>query len=147
MGDWGFNEQEVKQKRKNKSYSLTYRGSHKDSDKKGVMYDETPCLYELPQIGAKVIVRQKEVFVRSPGDTSLFGDFEEEHIAWRTPSRFYDAFHKPAIYDVVGYSLGIDKPMDVRNDVILQRKCHGNILEERLRTIYIASGSTQLLEV
>ena len=137
--------EEGKRKGTNKSYSLTYRGSRKDSEKFGPMYEETPNLYQLPPIGTNVIVRQKEVFVRSLGDGDKKG---EEHLAWRIPSRFYDAFHKPAVFTIKGYTRGIENPLDDSNDVILVRNTPGGyILTERIRTIYVASGSMQLLEV
>lgn len=95
---------------------------------------------ELPEIGTRVIVKEKEVYSRETKDLGAIRIVD-------SPS-YFNAWNKPREFTVEGYTKGIENPLDYSNLAILKYTApNGYSFIQHIHTVYIASGSMFLCPV
>jgi len=111
-----------KAKRKKSGYHLTDWSCRREKDY-GPRYANKVALFPLPPVGTKVKVYIRENFERG---RSLDKNVVSRYIPY---DRCVDVFRRAITYTVVEYSMGIDKPLEKGNGVLLEAQV-GNRLEQ-----------------
>ncbi len=119
-------------------------GYEKKSESVGIMYEKNEVLRPLPEIGEYVIV---ETQTWRPSDIR---HMVSEEPGWKVEDCHRDAYNRPIIYLVEGYTMGIDKPLQPMNKVILKESeyPHGKLFRKpgntEIRTILLVSANMRL---
>lgn len=116
-------------------------GIRREKGNYGERYEQNQVINSLPAIGQKVVVLEKDVLERTRGK-------EEVLVVYRPSYSHRDAFNVPFVYEVIGYTKGIKKPLDKTNAVILSHTCKGGYkITTYLKTLPIVTGSMMLCDV
>lgn len=111
----------------------------------GEIRESNKVVNELPQIGEFVVVMDKYLYERS--------QIKKDRIvsAYKVSSTYKDARGVPRVYEVVGYTKGINSPLDPENSVILKYSFgygeNKKEKEHRIKTLLICTGPMLLKKV
>ena len=106
----------------------------------GKVEDHNVQKYPMPELGTYVLVKQLKILDKDKGEGRI------TYTNCDRSSPFVDAWGMPKTFEVMGYSRGINNPLDPHNDVILKDTGRSQCVC-RLRTIYVATGSQRLIKV
>ena len=104
----------------------------------GKMREHNEVVNPLPPVGSFVIVRECAIHVTKDKDTDLYTTYVSH-------PQYRDVWNKPKKMQVVGYTKGIEHPLDHTNRVLLDWTAEsGVIFHHQLPTIQVATGHLYL---
>lgn len=135
---------------KTEGYAVKQRydiGYEKKSESVGIMYEKNEVLRPLPKVGEYVKVEEQT------WRASDLRNMISEEPEWKVDENHRDAYDRPIIYRVEGYTMGIDRPLDNKNKVILKESEYplGKLFRKpgntEIRTILLTSSHMRLTTV
>lgn len=103
--------------------------------------DTTTVKNHLPPVGSRVIVREYYVHTRSHGELKIKEGYQN-------CSSYADIFGVPKIYTVKEYTRGIENPLDVKNDAVLEFNAPNGVrMEQHIKTLHLTTGCLMLCVV
>ena len=111
----------------------------------GEIRESNVVVNELPQIGEFVVVMDKYIYERS--------QIKKDRIvtAYKVSATYKDARGVPRVYEVVGYTKGIELPLDPENSIILKYSFgsgeNKKEKELRIKTLLACTGPMLLKNV
>lgn len=133
-----------------------YTGVTRETVSNGIMRDKTTQVNDLVAVGHYTIIEDLRIYDNPvsvveghmPIDCVTTCKGQKTRTVYHPYRECCDAFGKPFIYLVKGYTKGIENALDEFNEVILEGVYSSGIsFEKRLRTIYLATGSQRMFEV
>lgn len=113
--------------------------SHKKKSSEPI-YERPTQVNELPPVGTRVIVREKEVYSRETKELGAIRIVDS--------SSYFDAWNRPKVFTIKEYTKGVEKALDYSNVAVLEYTApNGYTFLQRIHTVYIASGGMFLCPV
>lgn len=122
-----------KTKKKKSGYHLSEWSCRREKDY-GPIYEKNVAIFPLPPVGTKVEVYVRENYERGRGKDK---NVKSRYVPWEA---CVDPYNIPIIYTVVGYELGIDKPLDKCNYIILEAQLKNRVDRQMIPVIYVSIG-------
>lgn len=126
-------EEEFLSKKKRKYAGKNYAGVQRTekNPRCGERYEKTPILYELPEIGSKVRILERVIGV---------DDLQKTY-------RIHYVEHRNTVYEVRGYTQGIDNPLQSNNFLVASYTTKsGVLLSASFRAVDISLGIYKVIK-
>lgn len=107
----------------------------------GKMREHNEIVNPLPPVGSSVVVRECAVHVTKNAENGLYTTYEEH-------PQFRNAWNRPKVLKVIGYSKGIENAFDPHNWVLMEWTSQsGAVFQHRLPVIQVTTGNIYLTVV